>query len=104
MTDRYAGKPFLRLLDAYVLLAIGELDQASADALTAMEPKLRDTFKGEGSWYELVAQQMEFPPSLPGQIHDIWVRGRAPFIEKYGTGPDPVEFTHQFVDTNFPTD
>lgn len=104
MTDRYAGKPFLRLLDAYVLLAIGELDQKSADGLTAMEPKLRQTFNAEGSWVDLVAQQMEFPPTLPNTIRGIWMKGREPFVETYGTEPDPVEFTMQFVNTNFPTD
>jgi hypothetical protein len=103
MTDRYASKPFLRLLDAYVLLAIGELDQESSDRLTAMEPKLRQTFNADGSWVDLVAQQMDFPPTLPDTIRDIWIKGREPFLKAYGTDPDPAEFTRQFVDTNFPT-
>jgi hypothetical protein len=104
MSDRYVGKPFLRFLDCYVLRAIGELDQGVAETLTAMEPKLRQTLGHEGSWDEIVAQQMEFPSSLPGRIREIWEKGREPFVRAYGTEPDPAEFSRQFVDTNFPND
>ena len=38
--DRYAGKPFLRLLECYVLAAIGELSDEQQATLRAMEPKL----------------------------------------------------------------
>lgn len=33
---RYEGKPLLRLLDLYVLKAVGELSQESEDSLNAM--------------------------------------------------------------------
>lgn len=38
---RYEGKPLLRLLELYVLKAIGELSQESEDALNAMGSKLQ---------------------------------------------------------------
>ena len=53
MTDRYEGKPFLRLLDSYVLDAIGKLDEANAKWLVEAEPYFRETFGGTGSWQDI---------------------------------------------------
>jgi len=48
VTKRYAGKPFLRLLDSYVLDAIGHLDADSAAALIRLEPKFHAAFNATG--------------------------------------------------------
>ena len=40
-SERYAGRPFLRLLDAYVLWAIGELDEESDARLLEITPDLQ---------------------------------------------------------------
>lgn len=40
LTARYVGKPVLRLLDAYVLDALGALDERTARANEEMAPKL----------------------------------------------------------------
>ena len=45
---RYEGKPLLRLLELYVLKAIGELSQESEDSLKAMGPKLQAIYGGDG--------------------------------------------------------
>jgi hypothetical protein len=100
MTDRYSGKPFLRLLDCYVLNAIGMLDEAQINGLKAMEPKLAQVFGIEGSWTDIVASKMEFPDDLPAEIRRIWEAGRAK-ASTIGLEVDPAEFTRQFVDTNF---
>jgi hypothetical protein len=102
MTDRYVGKPFLRLLDSYVLWSIGQLDHVRAEGLKQIEPKLQEVYGQSGSWQDIVAGQMEFPASLSGDIKGIWERGRAKAREQ-GLTVDPLEFTKQFVDTNFPT-
>lgn len=102
MTDRYDGKPFLRLLDSYVLWSIGELDGARAEGLKRIESNLHQVYGQSGSWQDIVARQMEFPDTLPRDIKDIWDRGAAKAREQ-GLNPDPFEFTKQFVDTNFPT-
>ena len=39
---RYAGKPFLRVLECYVLWAIGELTSEHEKLLVTMTPKLRE--------------------------------------------------------------
>ncbi|MDT8758579.1 hypothetical protein MZO42_07705 [Sphingomonas psychrotolerans] len=102
MTDRYAGKPFLRLLESYVLDAIGHLDPAADQALRAMEPKFRETFGAAGSWREIVANRMQFPAGMAGAIEEVWRAGRVKFEQANGHAPDPAEFTRIFVDTNFP--
>ena len=100
--SRYDGKPFLRLLDCYVLKSIGELDARQENSLKAMEPKLASVYGHEGSWFDIVANQMDFPSSLPDQIKAIWDAGKAKAAQQ-GVGVNPQEFTLQFVDTNFPT-
>lgn len=99
--DRYNGKPFLRLLDCYVLRAIGELDAPQANALANMEPKLAEVYGISAAWHEIVAQQMSFPENLPAHISEIWQAGQQRAAEQ-GLEADPREFTRQFVDTNFP--
>ena len=102
MTNRYDGKPFLRLLDSYVLWSIGHLDATSAAGLERMEPKLQEVYGQGGTWQEIVARQMDFPDTLPATIEGIWNDGSAKAREQ-GWAVDPLEFTRQFVDTNFPT-
>ncbi|MBB4840739.1 hypothetical protein HNP52_003836 [Sphingomonas kyeonggiensis] len=102
MTDRYAGKPFLRLLDSYVLDAIGHLDAEQDTKLTAMEPRFREVFGEEGDWRAIVVARMRFPDGIAGAIRQVWDKGRDRFVAANGREPDPVEFTQVFVDTKFP--
>ncbi len=98
--DRYTGKPFLRLLDCYVLNAIGALGSQQAAALAAMEPKLGEVYGMSGGWQDIVVEQMGFPHDLPVQIRAIWDAGKARATQ-LGQAVDPQEFARQFVDTNF---
>ena len=100
VTERYEGKPFLRLLDAYVLDSIADLDSQSAHSLALMEPKLRETYQTQGSWQDIVAEQMQFPEDMPRQIKEIWNDAETK-ARNSGMELSPVEFTHHFVDTNF---
>jgi hypothetical protein len=102
MTDRYNGKPFLRLLDNYVLDAIGHLDPEVATALVKLEPKLRQVYGGTGGWREIVAAEMKFPEGMRGAIHELWESGRRKYLAGNGFEPNPSEFTQFFVDKNFP--
>lgn len=98
--DRYAGKPFLRLLECYVLSAIGELDTKQEESLRRMEPKLASVYGAQGSWIEIVSAQMDFPATLPGQIKGIWEKGVSQ-ARQQGLAVDPNEFAMAFVDENF---
>lgn len=98
--DRYAGKPFLRLLECYVLNAIGQLDAQQAESLRRMEPKLANLYGTQGSWVEIVSSQMDFPATLPAQINAIWEKGLLQ-ARQQGMAIDPNEFAMAFVDENF---
>ena len=99
--DRYAGKPFLRLLECYVLAAIGELSEEQQATLRAMEPKLHEVYGTSGSWQAVIEAQMAFPANVADKIRDIW-RTNA---EKFASAGIPInaeDFAQNFVDTNFP--
>lgn len=99
--DRYSGKPFLRLLECYVLNAIHQLDGHQSLALQRMEPKLSEVYLMNGTWLEIVSVQMGFPESLPSQIRSIWEKYLTRAKEQ-GIAVDPNEFAIEFVDQNFP--
>lgn len=99
--DRYAGKPFLKLLECYILSAIGQLDEPRRAILHEMEPKLRSVYGVTGNWVDIVASQMDFPDSLPDQINSIW-KGYLVQAKKQGLSVHPDEFVMKFVDENFP--
>lgn len=98
--SRYDEKPFLRFLDCYVLSSIGHLDEEQEHALNMMAPKLSEALGVQGSWFDMVATQMEFSPDLPEKIKKIWDAGKVKAMQQ-GLSVDPEEFTRQFVDTNF---
>lgn len=98
--DRYSGKPFLRVLECYVLRAIGHLDAKQEEALKSMEPKLEKLYGIQGSWVEIVSSQMDFPGSFPGQVADIWEKGLRQAKQR-GLDVDPNAFAMAFVDENF---
>jgi hypothetical protein len=100
LSDRYTDKPFLRFVDAYVLKAIGHLDDATDTYCTAMVPQLEKSFGIKGSWSEIVAQQMNFSPDLPFQILHIWADGKKRFEEANKEPADPVQFAMIYVDRN----
>lgn len=101
MTDRYTDQPFLRYVDAWVLNAIGHLDEPTRAYCVAMEPTLRQSLGLTGSWIDMVAQQMKFAPDLPAQIQRIWTEGKTRFEEGNGQPADPVQFAMIFVDRSF---
>lgn len=99
--DRYAGKPFLRLLDSYFLDVIGQLSEEQDEALVAMQPRLAQVYGDEGSWQNMVAAQMQFPPSLDDQVRRFWA-GYLEHCKANGMPADPNGFVVSFIDQNFP--
>jgi hypothetical protein len=102
MPDRYTGKPFLRLLDCYVMDAIGVLDPEDDAMLTRAEPKFHKMFHTTGKWRQIVETRMNFPAGMKGAVKELWEKGRPRFKEKHGYEPNPWDFTVHFIDTNFP--
>ncbi|MBH5323122.1 hypothetical protein [Aurantiacibacter sediminis] len=102
MTARYEGKPFLRLLDSYVLDSIGALDEANSKWLTEAEPHFRATYGEIGTWREIVEKRMQFPDGMPRAIREVWTKGQDRYRAQTGEEPDPIPFAISFVDKNFP--
>lgn len=98
MADRYAGKPFLRLLDAFVLDSIDALTPEQKTALAGIEPKLQEAYKlPDRSWIEIVASVMKFPPDIRQRIMAAWMNA-IKTAKKKGISFTAEEFTVQFVD------
>ncbi|CAN7453626.1 hypothetical protein LJR118_003033 [Acidovorax sp. LjRoot118] len=99
--DRYAGKPFLRLLDSYFLDVIGQLGEAQNAALVAMQPRLAAVYRDQGSWQEIVARQMDFPPGVTDRVQMFW-RSYQEVCQIDRLQPDALAFVESFVSQNFP--
>jgi len=98
---RYAGNPLVRLLDAYVLWAIGALPPEQETLLQQMAPRLRQTWnRREEHWHEILASQMQFPATMPAAIREMWQKNQA--IAAAGNATlTSVDFAYMFVDQNF---
>lgn len=97
--DRYAGKPFLKLVDSFVLKCIGELDASQENLLLQMTPKFQQTFNHSGSWEEIVMDQLHFGPEVRSTIKDLWAKNQG--IAKHnGTTLTPMQFVEMFVANN----
>ena len=97
--DRYAGKPFLKLVDSFVLKCIGALDPPSEAMLEQMTPKLQQTFDRTGTWEEIVMDQLGFEPAVRTAIRDLWARNQE-IARENGVTLTPMQFTEMFVANN----
>lgn len=102
LESRYDGKPLVRLLDCYVLHAIGHLEDSQARKLGEMCPELQKAFSVRGSWTEVLEQVMSFPPAMPSLIKEMWERNQT-LAKSAGQRLSPEDFARMFVDSNFPT-
>ncbi|RVD55723.1 hypothetical protein EN794_051215 [Mesorhizobium sp. M00.F.Ca.ET.151.01.1.1] len=97
---RYDGKPLLRLLELYVLKAIGELSEESEDGLKAMGPKLQAIYGGDGRWDDAIAKALHMPNTMPEAIRDMWSRNLK-IAHDNNVTLTPQQFSEMFVDNNF---
>jgi hypothetical protein len=91
--DRYSGKPFLKLLDSYLLDAISELPEQQRRMLTAMEPKLRETIHRSGSWQQIVADEMRLGHDFRPWLLACWEEEKSRTPAK-----DLLAFVHGVAD------
>jgi hypothetical protein len=101
MSDRYTNKPLVMLLEKYVLWSIGELSSADEAKLREMAPHLGRTFSAKGTWQEVVASVMEFPPDMPATFNAMWLRNQE-IARENGAVITPQRFAEMLVDENFP--
>ena len=89
----------LRLLECYVLWAIGKLEIKDEETLCQMEPKLRQVFKQEGDWREIVPRVMSLPPNMPDLIRAKWDENLEIAKQRSAT-LSPQQFAEMFIDAN----
>lgn len=98
--ERYQGKPLLRLLECYVLDAIGELTSEDGARLTAMQPKLSSVYKRSGTWQQILEAEMDFPSQLREEIIQLWLHNQKIAIDQ-GVSLSSQNFAEMFVDRNY---
>ena len=74
MSERYAGKPLLRLLELYVLKALNELPALEQETLERMAPKLQAVYGGNGTWHGALEAAVHMPADMPQTIRDMWAK------------------------------
>ncbi len=99
-TSRYDSKPLLRLLELYVLRAIGELPSKERQTLEGMAPKLQAIYGGNGEWHEAIAAALHMPADMPTAIEGMWVRNLE-VARSNGVTLHPQTFAEMVVDDNF---
>lgn len=97
MTSRYEGRPFLRLLESFVLDALGCLTEPEQARLEALTPNLKETFKRSGTWREIVAAEMSFPADCPATIVRNWEENKKRASEQ-GLQLNPQQFARFLAD------
>jgi len=98
-SQRYQGKPLLRLLECFVLKAINELSAADAENLKSMQPKLAQIYGKQGSWDQIISATMKFPENMPTLIREMWDRNQV-IAKQQSTTLAPQQFAEMFVDQN----
>ncbi|HVU15281.1 MAG TPA: hypothetical protein VHD32_00035 [Candidatus Didemnitutus sp.] len=89
----------LRLLECYVLRAIGYLGEKEAATLALMAPSLQSALKADGAWYEIVEKAMHLPANMPELVRDMWAKNQK-IAEANGAVLAPQAFAEMFVDDN----
>ena len=93
---RYEGRPLVRLLECYVLWAIGELSEREAATLADMTPKLQSLYGSSSPWQEIVASTVRMDDSAAEGIRELWARNMG------ADSPLPAQqFAEVVVDRNF---
>jgi len=102
ISARYDGKPLLRLLELYVLWALGELSQADQCTLEGMAPKLQAIYGGGRQWHEAIAAAIQMSPEMPAIIRGMWTKNFE-IARANGLTLSPQKFAEMFVDENLAT-
>ena len=99
-TSRYEGKPLLKLLELYVLKAIGQLPVAEEEALERLAPKLKVLYGGNGPWQDAIAAAVRAPANMPAAIREMWDKNLEIAGANNVPALTPQQFAEMFVDEN----
>ena len=102
-SDRYAARPFRRLIECFALDCIDALDPAQRAALEEMAPKLSEALGREGTWQEVVCAQMNWGEGIEAAVRDLWTRN-SELARAEGIEMSPEEFAMLFAEANTTND
>jgi hypothetical protein len=92
-------KNTVRLLELYVLWAIGELGPKERTVLDKVTPELQSSYKRTGPWHDILAAELGFTPGLAAEVRQIWQANSKATVA--GKRITPREFAQMFVAENF---
>lgn len=99
LEERYAEKPGLRFLDAYVLDALGVLDDKTSDQLVELAPRIAETFGVEsGPWQRVVELAFKLAPTARETIVNEWSYQLNEAVSE-GARLNEVDFAHAIADS-----
>lgn len=98
--SRYEGRPLLRLLELYVLSAIGQLGKREIEQLEALTPYLQRTYARQGLWQDILEAELRLSVTTRASIRDHFA-GFEIHMRQQGLLVDPQKYAEQFVDANF---
>ena len=82
-----------------MLKAIGELPESEEAKLNEIAPKLAQIYGHKGTWVEIIAVMMKFPPNMPTLIGEMWERNQI-IAKRENLVLTPQQFAKMFVDQN----
>ena len=94
--ERYKDKPFLLMLEAYVLDAIGELPSNLETLAKGVSGKLF----GAGDWRKRLREEVGFDRSLNDQLMHLW-QENLQIAQQKGAELLPQDFAQALVEANF---
>ena len=94
---RYDGRPLLRLVELWVQWAIDEIDPQDLSRLTVMEPNLRNTWKLDGTWHEMIEALLELKSSMQNELRAMWQRNLEA-AKQHGVAPPVAMFSQSIAD------
>jgi hypothetical protein len=93
------GNPLVRLLECYVLWAIGALHPADEAQLDELAPRLAELYDLDGNWHQIVAGVMNLPTNMRDIVVGHWERSRD-LAQERGEMLAPQWFAETFVDAH----
>ena len=89
--------PMYRLLEDYVLDAIGHLPADEEAAATGM---VKVAFRSKAPWRRVLREEFGLTPALSQQLADLWAQSQSIAKEK-GSVLEPRAFASMVVEDNF---
>jgi hypothetical protein len=100
---RYDGKPLLRLLECYALWSIDHLEPRYGQAMEKMTPMLRQLYKVDGDWRQVLTVAVGLPPNFEELTRQMW-RKNTELALQNGVTLEPQQFAEMYIDANFGVD